>query len=136
VSAADVDRYIAQAPEAARPALGKLRQTIRSAAPEAEELISYQIPTFKLEGPLVAYAAWKNHIGFYVMSEAVMQAHKEELAVYEKQKATVRFPTGKPLPAGLVKKLVKARIAENSARADERKKKTTGLSTLRGREQS
>ncbi|MEX2236557.1 MAG: DUF1801 domain-containing protein [Dehalococcoidia bacterium] len=85
------------------------------AAPEAVETISYQIPTYKLHGHLVAIAAWKKHCGFYVMSNAVMDKHKDELAAYDTSGATVRFPLGSPLPTGLVKKIVKARIAENLA---------------------
>jgi uncharacterized protein YdhG (YjbR/CyaY superfamily) len=114
--AKDVDDYLARVPDDARAALEKLRRTIRAAAPDATEGISYRIPTFKHHGPLVAFAAFPNHCGFYVMSPAVMGAHKGELEAYETSKGTIRFPAGKPLPAALVKKLVKARIDENEAR--------------------
>lgn len=111
--AASVDDYLAVVPREARAALEKLRQTIRTAAPEATEVISYQIPTYKHHGPLVAFAAFPQHCGFYVMSKAVMDAHRAELGSYDTAKATIRFQASKPLPAALVRKLVKARIAEN-----------------------
>jgi uncharacterized protein YdhG (YjbR/CyaY superfamily) len=116
-SAKDVDDFLAKVPEDARDALEGLRRTIRSAAPKATEGIGYAIPTFYQQGPLVAFAASKNHCGFYVMSPAVMDAHKDELKPYDTAKATIRFPADKPLPAALVRKLVKARLAENVARA-------------------
>jgi uncharacterized protein YdhG (YjbR/CyaY superfamily) len=108
-----VDDYLAGLPADARAALGKLRKTIQTAAPDATEIISYQIPTYRHYGPLVAFAAFKDHCGFYVMSPKVMRAHAAELEGYEVGKATIRFPATKPLPAALVTKLVKARIAEN-----------------------
>ena len=115
-SAADVDAYLASIPEDARAALQKLRRVIRSAAPKATEAISYQIPTFRYNGPLVSFAAFPNHCGFYVLSPAVMEAHKAELRDYETSKGTIRFSASKPLPAALVRKLVRARIAENEKR--------------------
>jgi uncharacterized protein YdhG (YjbR/CyaY superfamily) len=118
-SSRDVDDFLARVPEDSRAALEKLRGTIRAAAPKATEGIGYAIPTFYHRGPLVAFAASKNHCGFYVMSPAVMEAHKEELEPYDTAKATIRFRAGEPLPAALVRKLVKARIAENEARAKD-----------------
>ena len=115
-SAADVDAYLASIPEDARAALQKLRRVIRSAAPKATEAISYQIPTFRYNGPLVSFAAFPSHCGFYVLSPAVMEAHKAELRDYETSKGTIRFSASKPLPAALVRKLVRARIAENDKR--------------------
>lgn len=115
-----VDDYLAAVPEAARGALERLRKTIRAAAPDATETISYQIPTFSHHGPLVAFAAFRNHCGFYVMSPSVMEAHKGELELYDTAKATIRFKAEHPLPATLVKKLVRARIAENEERASDR----------------
>ncbi|MGH2555400.1 MAG: iron chaperone [Actinomycetota bacterium] len=115
--AREVDAYLATMPEEARPTLEKLRQTIKAAAPHATETISYGIAILKLQGrPLVGFGATKNHCAFYVMSPPVMEAHKDELKSYDTSKGTIRFPAGKPLPAALVKKLVKARIAENDAR--------------------
>jgi uncharacterized protein YdhG (YjbR/CyaY superfamily) len=114
----DVVHYLAAVPEEARASLEKLRKTIKAAAPEATEVISYRIPTFKDHGrPLVGYAAFPRHCGFYVMSPAVMDAYKDELEPYDIATATIRFPANKPLPAALVRKLVKARIAENEAAA-------------------
>jgi uncharacterized protein YdhG (YjbR/CyaY superfamily) len=111
-----VDGYLATLPEDARVALAKLRKTIKVAAPKATEVISYQIPTFKHQGMLVAFAAFEGHCGFYIMSEKVLQNHAAELKQYELNKASIRFPASMPLPAGLVTKLVKARIEENEAR--------------------
>jgi uncharacterized protein YdhG (YjbR/CyaY superfamily) len=114
-----VDDYLAAVPQDARAALEALRGTIRGAAPEATETISYQIPTFKDHGPLVAFAAFENHCGFYVMSPEVMRAHAADLKGYETGKGSIRFAADKPLPAALVRKLVKARLAENKSRAKE-----------------
>jgi uncharacterized protein YdhG (YjbR/CyaY superfamily) len=111
-----VDGYLATLPEDVRAALAKLRKTIKAAAPKATEVISYQIPTFKHEGMLVAFAAFEGHCGFYIMSPKILLAHAAELRDYELNKASIRFPASKPLPATLVTKLVKARVAENEAR--------------------
>lgn len=119
-SARAVEDFLAKVPADARAALERLRKTIRSAAPKATEGIGYAIPTFYQQGPLVAFAASKNHCGFYVMSPAVMDAHKDELRPYDTAKATIRFSADKPLPAALVRKLVKARLAENEARAKKK----------------
>ena len=122
--AEDVDHYLASVPEEARATLGALRRTIRSAAPEAAEVISYRIPMFYHHGPLVGFAAFEKHCSFFVMSPPVMEAHKEELRPYDTSKGTVRFTTDKPLPAALVRKLVKARIKENEARSEMRRRKS------------
>ena len=111
-----VDGYLATLPEDARVALAKLRKTIKAAAPKATEVISYQIPTFKHQGMLVAFAAFEGHCGFYIMSPKVLDAHAAELKDYELNKASIRFAANKPLPAALVTKLVKARVAENETR--------------------
>jgi uncharacterized protein YdhG (YjbR/CyaY superfamily) len=115
VTAKTVDDYIASAPEETRASLSRLREVVREAAPEAEEVISYRMPLYKLDGHLVAFAAWKDHCSFYVMSSAVLEAHKGELQPYVAEKTTLHFPHGDPIPRQLVKKLVKERIAENSA---------------------
>jgi len=115
-----VDCYLATLPEDARAALAKLRKTIKAAAPKATEVISYQIPTFKYEGMLVAFAAFEGHCGFYIMSPKVLSAHAAELKDYELNKASIRFPANKPLPTALVTKLVKARVAENETRHGKR----------------
>ena len=113
--ARDVDDYLAAVPEKARATLKELRKTIRAAAPEAAEVISYQVPTYKHHGSLVGFWATKNHCAFCLMSTAVMDAYRDDLKTYDTAKATIRFPPGKPLPTALVEKLVKARIEESEA---------------------
>lgn len=115
-SARTVDEYLATVPAKARATLQKLRRTIQAAAPKATEVISYQIPTFRHHGSLVAFAAFRDHCSLFVMSPPVMEALRDELRPYDTAKATIHFPAGKPLPAALVRKLVKARIGENEAR--------------------
>jgi uncharacterized protein YdhG (YjbR/CyaY superfamily) len=111
-----VEEYMASLPEAPRAALEKLRKTIKAAAPEATETISYQMPAFKLHGRfLVSYAAFKNHCSLFPASAKVLEEHGEELKPYFSGKGTIRFTTDKPLSSTLVKKIVKARIEENAA---------------------
>jgi len=121
--ARDIDAYIAAAPKRARPALVRLRRTIRAAAPKATEAISYRIPIFRLHGMLVGFAAFETHCTFHVMSPPVMRAHAAELRGYQAGKGSIRFSADEPLPVALVKKLVKARIAENKERKQAPKKK-------------
>src|SRR5450432_1038115 len=110
----NVDEYLAGVPEPACGTLNKVRAAIRSALPkEATEAISYGMPTFKYKGSLMAFAAFKNHCSLFPMSGAVIGAFQDELKDFHTSKGTLRFPMDKPLPAALVKKLVKARIAEN-----------------------
>jgi len=109
----DIDRYLAGVPEPARGTLARVRAMIRSVVPaEATEGISYGIPTFKYKGSLVAFAAFKNHCSLFPMSGSVIEAFKKELKDFQTSKGTLRFPLDKPLPAALVKKLVRARIAQ------------------------
>jgi uncharacterized protein YdhG (YjbR/CyaY superfamily) len=109
----DVDAFLAKAPAEQRAALEKLRQTIRAAAPEAEEYIGYGVPAFRYHGrPLVSFGYGKEHLAFYVQSPAVMRAHAAELEQRDTSKGTVRFTADRPLPAALVKKLVRARMRE------------------------
>ena len=129
------DEYLESVPADVRRALEQLRQQIRSVAPEAEEVLSYGIPSFKLKGMLVGYGAAKNHCGFYVMSPGLMKALKEELAPYDTATATIRFTPDKPLPVTLVKKIVAARIAENTRHReemDEKKKLKTKSKKVNG----
>lgn len=123
-----VDQYLDTVPEEARVTLEKLRANIRSAAPKAEEVISYGIPTYKLNGSLIGFGAAGKHCGLYVMSYAVMDEFKNELKKYDTATSTIRFPFDKPLPTTLVKKIVQARIKENDAlKAKKNKNKVTAI---------
>ena len=108
-----VDAYLAAVPEPARSTLNRVRAAILAALPaEATEGISYQIPVFKYKGPLVWYAAFSNHCSLFPGSLAVIKALKNELKDFPTSKGTIHFPLDKPLPAALVKKIVRARMAE------------------------
>ena len=108
-----IDEYLAVLSDDKRAALEKLRKTIRAAAPKAEECISYQLAAFRQNGMLVAFGATAKHCAFYLMSSSTVEAHKDELKDYDTSKGTIRFQADNPPPAALVRKLVKARIAEN-----------------------
>src|SRR5271165_4926919 len=109
-----VDEYLARVPEPARSTLNKIRAAIRSAAPpEATEVISYGIPMFKYKGMLMGFAAFSNHCSLFPGSLSALKALESELKDFQKAKGTIRFPVDKPPSAALVKKLVKARMAEN-----------------------
>jgi uncharacterized protein YdhG (YjbR/CyaY superfamily) len=113
----NIDEYLSTLSDDKRAALEKLRRIIRALAPKAEECISYQLPAFRLDGRLlVAFGASTNHCAFYPGSGSTVEAHKEELKNYDTSKGTIRFQPNKPLPDALVRKLVKARIAENRER--------------------
>jgi uncharacterized protein YdhG (YjbR/CyaY superfamily) len=112
----NVDEYLARVPEPACGMLNKMRAAIRSAVPpEATETISYGIPAFKHKGVLVWYAAFTNHCSLFP-GASVVEAFKNELKGFSTSKGTIHFPTGKPLPTALVKKLVKARVAQNEGK--------------------
>ena len=114
---ASVDDYLAAVPEPARTTLTKLRELIRSIVPpDATEAISYGMPAFRYKGPLVGFAAFKNHCSLFPMSGALVEQFRDDLAKYPTSKGTIQFPLDKPLPAALVKKIVKARIAQNEAK--------------------
>ena len=119
-----IDDYISTFPKEIQKVLQELRATIKSTAPEAQEKISYQIPTFALKGNLVHFAAFKHHIGFYPTPSGI-ETFKKELSVYKSAKGSVQFPIDKPLPLELIRKIVKFRVAENLKNAEikSRKKK-------------
>ena len=108
-----IDEYLAPSSSEKRTALEKLRKAIKSAAPKAEECISYQLPAFRQNGMLVAFGAAANHCAFYPGAYPV-KAHQNELKAYDTSKGTIRFQADRPLPAALVRKLVKTRIAEHA----------------------
>ena len=115
-----VDEYLAKVPTDQRAALQRLRAIIKAAAPKATEYIGYGMPMYQHEGMLVSFAAFRNHLSFFVMSLALVRRFADELAKYDPGKGTIHFQPDKPLPKALVTKLVKARIAENEARRRER----------------
>lgn len=122
IEAKNVDEYIALQPAEVRWTLEKLRETIKKAAPKAEEVISYKMPAYKFHGVLVYFGAYQNHIGFYPTGRGI-SAFKKELSVYEGSKGTVRFPIDEPLPLTLIKKIVRFRLKENEQKQLLKKKK-------------
>lgn len=120
-AALSVDAYIAQQPNDLQPRLTQLRQTICEAAPAAEEGISYGMPAYRLHGPLVYFALFKNHIGLYALP-ATIEAFQKELAGYELSRGTIRLPLTKPLPLQLIADMVKFRARENTAKAAAKSK--------------
>ena len=119
----NIDEYIAGFPNNVQEILEKIRMTIRKAAPGAEEKISYRIPGFSLKGSyLIYFAAFKNHIGLYPAPRGIAE-FKEALALYQTGKGTMRFPLDKPIPFGLISKIVRFRVKENRARAAAKAKK-------------
>jgi uncharacterized protein YdhG (YjbR/CyaY superfamily) len=110
-----IDEYIAGFPPDVQDILQKIRLTIHQAAPEAQEAISYQMPTFKLNGNLVHFAAFKKHIGFYPVP-SVIEAFKDELSAYHQGKGSVQFPLDQPIPYDLIRRIVQFRVQENLAK--------------------
>ena len=116
-----VDEYIAGFPQDVQEILNELRAVIKTAAPQAEEKISYQMPAYSLNGNLVYFAAYKDHVGFYPTSSGI-EHFKKELAGYEVSKGAVRFPLGKPIPLDLVRRMVDFRVRENMEKLRIKKK--------------
>lgn len=117
-----IDTYIANSPKEIQDTLKKIRSTIKKSAPKAEETINYGIPTFTLDGNLVHFAGFKNHIGFYPTPSGI-EKFKKELSAYDGAKGSVKFPLDKPIPYALISKIVKFRVKENLERAEAKKKK-------------
>jgi uncharacterized protein YdhG (YjbR/CyaY superfamily) len=118
---ATINEYIAGFPESTQLILEELRATIRKAAPDAQESINYGIPTFTLNGNLVHFGSFKNHIGFYPAPSGI-EAFKKELSIYDGAKGSIKFPIDKPLPLGLITKIVKFRVKENVEKAAKKVK--------------
>ena len=112
-----VDAYISGFPEETQRLLQQVRAAIKEMAPKAEEVISYGMPGYKMNGMLVWFAAFKNHIGFYPRGSSAIEAFSKELEEYKTSKGAIQFPMDKPLPIALIKKIVKFRLAENLAEA-------------------
>lgn len=124
----DADRYIAGFPLPVQRLLQQMRDTILKTAPGAEEIIAYQMPAYRLNGPLVYFAGYKAHIGFYPTGSGIA-AFQEELSAYKSAKGSVQFPVDQPLPLALIARIVRFRVKENKRRAEE--KKTTTKNTVR-----
>ena len=124
-----MDEYIDSFPEDVQRILNELRQSIKEAAPQAEETINYQIPTFALNGNLVHFAAFEHHIGFYPTPSG-MEAFKKELSQYKGAKGSVRFPIDQPMPLSLIRRIVEYRVKENVER--NQKKKSSGKKRQKG----
>lgn len=119
---ASIDEYIASFPEETRVKLEQMRGTIKAAAPEAQEKISYQMPTFYLHGNLVHFAAHASHIGFYPTPSGI-EAFKDKLTIYKSSKGAVQFPADEPLPLDLVSEIVRFRVGENLKNAEKKSSK-------------
>ena len=121
-TARTIDEYIAGFPTHVQAILEKIRETIRQAAPNAQETINYAIPTFTLQGNLVHFAAFDKHIGFYPTPSGIEQ-FKNKLSAYEMAKGSVQFPLDQPIPYDLISEIVKFRVQENLAKAETKAKK-------------
>jgi uncharacterized protein YdhG (YjbR/CyaY superfamily) len=120
----NIDEYIAGFPAEVQEILESIRTVIKLAAPDAEETISYQMPTFTLKGNLVHFAAFKKHIGFYPVPTGI-EAFKDELSAYEGGKGSVQFPLDKPVPLDLIRRIVEFRVKENLGKAAAKRKKSS-----------
>jgi uncharacterized protein YdhG (YjbR/CyaY superfamily) len=119
---ATVEEYMASLPAASKKIFTAFRKTIKQAAPEAEELISYGIPALKLHGMLVYFAAWKEHVSMYPRTAGLEKAFKKEMAKYGVSKGTIKFPTDEPLPLDIISKMVQFRVKENKEKEAVKKK--------------
>ncbi|MBN2086534.1 MAG: DUF1801 domain-containing protein [Anaerolineales bacterium] len=119
----EIDAYIKAYPKEVQIVLGKVRAVIRKAAPDAQEALKYGIPTFILNGNLVHFGGFAHHIGFYPTPSGT-STFKKELAPYAGAKGSIRFPLDKPIPYGLIAKIVKFRVKENRAKADSKTKRS------------
>ncbi len=117
----NVDAYIAEFPESVQSLLTLIRETIKTAAPESEEVISYGMPAYKLQGVLVYFAGCKNHVGLYPTASGI-EAFKQELSGYKSSKGSVQFPLDEPLPLELITKIVQFRVAKNLEKAQTKKR--------------
>jgi len=117
-----IDDYIAGFPADVQEILQKIRGIVHEVAPDAQETIKYQMPTFTLQGNLVHFAAYQNHIGFYPIPTGI-EAFKEELSLYKTGKGSVQFPLAQPIPYGLIERMVRFRAAENLEKAAAKRKK-------------
>lgn len=118
-----VSEYISSLPAKSKAVIKELRRTIKQAAPEAEEVISYNMPAFTYQGSLVYYAAWKDHVSIYPRTAALEKALKKELAPYASSKGTLKFPLSEPMPFDLITKIVKIRMQENIDKIKRKAKK-------------
>lgn len=118
-----IDEYIANFPAEVQAKLQSIRETIHRVAPDADEAISYQMPTFKLHGNLVHFAAYAKHIGFYPTPSGIANFSKE-LARYKTSKGAIQFPLDQPIPHSVIRKIVKFRVKENCAKAVAKRKKS------------
>jgi uncharacterized protein YdhG (YjbR/CyaY superfamily) len=121
-----IDEYISTFPQEVQPTLAELRKIISKAAPKAQERINYNMPTFYLNGNLVHFAAYKNHIGFYPTPSGI-ENFEEDLKNYKSSKGAVQFPIDKPLPKRLITKIVKFRVEENLSKEGKKKLTTSGI---------
>ena len=130
VGFSSIDAYIATSPQEIQAILEALRATIRAAAPDAEEKISYQMPAFAQKGNLVYFAALKYHIGFYPTSSGIA-AFEQELSAYKGAKGSVQFPINEPLPMDLISNIVRFRVAENLAKAAIKSRKSNASTPIK-----
>ncbi len=120
ISPKSVDEYIASQPEAVRGTLQRERDAVLKAVPQAQEVISYKIPTYKLHGvPVLYFAEWKNHVSLYPATAGVVATFKDELTPYDVRKATIRFPLTQPVPVELIGRIAKFRAVESAGRSSQ-----------------